>query len=101
MKVSLQSNHPVSLLAVSKVVVDFMRSVGKGTLVEEPPQIFSWLTVHDSSTSYHGRHYHRNQALIGVLYLDVNSRSVCPDASVPHFLTIALLCSFSDVIMAC
>jgi hypothetical protein len=68
-----------SLFVVAKAATDFMSSVGKGTLVEQPPQIVSWLTVHDSSTSYHGRHYHRDQALTAVLYLDVNSRSVRPD----------------------
>jgi hypothetical protein len=51
-------------------------SVGKADLVAEPPQIFSWITAHDESTSYHGRHYHRNHAMTAVLYLDVSDKTV-------------------------
>lgn len=61
---------------MKRVTVDFLRSVGKGALAAQPPGLFSWLTVHDTSTSYHGRHYHREQAMTAVLYLHVNDRSV-------------------------
>ena len=58
------------------VTQDFLRSVGKAPLAAAPPGLFSWLTVHDTSTSYHGRHYHREQAMTAVLYLHVSNESV-------------------------
>jgi hypothetical protein len=53
-----------------------MRGVGKGALVATPPAVYSWITVHDVSTSFHGRHYHRAQAMTAVLYLEVTNQSV-------------------------
>ena len=55
---------------------DYLASVGKSYLAKQQPEIFSWITVHDSSASYHGRHYHRNHAMTAVLYLDVTDKTV-------------------------
>ena len=65
------------VLAVERVLQDYLVSVGKASLVEETPEIYSWITVHDSSTSFHGRHYHRNHAMTAVMYLDVSNTTVC------------------------
>jgi hypothetical protein len=79
---TLDPRQSYTLCAVEKMVIDFLDAVGKGALADEWPQIFSWITVHDTSPSYHGRHYHRNQAMTAVLYLDVNEKSVrCPCSS--------------------
>ena len=61
---------------MERIIRDYLASVGKADLVDTAPEIFSWITVHDSSTSYHGRHYHRNHAMTAVLYLDVSDKTV-------------------------
>lgn len=65
-----------SVRAVQRAVHDFLVSVDKAPLAAEEAEIFAWITVHDASTSYHGRHYHRNQAMTAVLYLEVSETSV-------------------------
>jgi hypothetical protein len=61
---------------VATVVVSVLERMGKQELSEADPGIFSWLTVHDESMSYHGRHYHRDQAMTAVLYIDLPDESV-------------------------
>eukprot|EP00892_Ulva_mutabilis_P005564 jgi/Ulvmu1/337/UM001_0341.1 len=61
--------HQRMLTAVSTVVTSLLQGLGKPEMVQESPGMFSWLTVHDVSTSFHGRHYHRDQGMTAVLYI--------------------------------